>query len=1076
MSNRALWFETHLLGDRAGRRARDAAVALGEVVHERFLAIGDELAVESAVVAQQFYRHAAVIWETLGEADFERWVRIGVDHLRGDAVPRDMALAHFTVVPKAVGRCGLDALQRWGELAQHLARTSRRLASTFLTTTAPLLGKIPVPHFDAWVQEGLRLFGTSGWRGEFLAQAYLNAASHALPLLGAADLTLWADLGVALLPVIKETQFFAPLPDGLGLLAGAERNRFLAAVLQMARVSPKAALTVYRELPPAIRRVHLSHRGKLVEIFHSGASAAAEDLAELSPVAGALVHDLPRAQRAAALDLAVHIAQRFPAASAAALRSLPAAHEIAGADPLPAWAQRGLEVAADNPEAGVAYFALQSRTSLKVLEAASTAVTLNEVQGLLRKLIQMLSGQPATLRSADGSSLRPPLEEWPLEGEVAVPLRLDVFPTHEDNVAVYRFVAAQLAGRRSHGTYDVRLPDGCSSLVAHLEDEKHPPLLEPLFRLAEGFRIAAALGREYAGLRAEQRQLARRILARLPGDRLPSQSELLDALLMWLLGGDTIQGPPSATPPATPPVMPVWLRAMAGLVAPCVAPLAASGATADDSLTIAHLLAAELARSADADLQAALTAQPNDALGGEALIDHYLYDYDAEGDAPAVVGDGDTATSSDEPLGLPEDTKLQLQDEQEDSQGPTTPLSAEALQQLLEAGADLRLKQGYNDDVEGLGLYISDLLGKVPAEQLQDLKRLLYEGEKTQRTVPRRWIENRGSGASFYYDEWDYHIEDYRQRWCRLREVATESDSGEFFHQTLLEYSALIPEVRRQFQKIRPEMYRVVRGLEDGEDFDLNAVVNARVDRRARLAPSSKLYTARVREERDVATLFLIDMSASTDEPLEKAPPTARLADDDTGRDDILGQFPTAPGHNRQRRIIDVTKEALVIMAEALEEIGDNYAIYGFSGHGRQNVEFYLVKSFNESLSPAVQGRIGALEPKRSTRMGTALRHATEKLSGVTSRARHIILLSDGFPQDFDYGQDRRSNVYGLRDTTVALRECEAAGITPFCITVDKAGHDYLREMCDGSRYMVIDDIASLPRELPKIYQRVVGP
>ena len=114
-----------------------------------------------------------------------------------------------------------------------------------------------------------------------------------------------------------------------------------------------------------------------------------------------------------------------------------------------------------------------------------------------------------------------------------------------------------------------------------------------------------------------------------------------------------------------------------------------------------------------------------------------------------------------------------------------------------------------------------------------------------------------------------------------------------------------------------------------------------------------------------------------------------------------------------------------MIMAEALEEIGDAYAIYGFSGHGRTNVEFYLVKSFNESLSATVKGRIGALEPKRSTRMGTALRHAIEKLASVTSRSRHIILLSDGFPQDFDYGQDRRSNVYGLRDTTVALREAK---------------------------------------------------
>jgi nitric oxide reductase NorD protein len=88
----------------------------------------------------------------------------------------------------------------------------------------------------------------------------------------------------------------------------------------------------------------------------------------------------------------------------------------------------------------------------------------------------------------------------------------------------------------------------------------------------------------------------------------------------------------------------------------------------------------------------------------------------------------------------------------------------------------------------------------------------------------------------------------------------------------------------------------------------------------------------------------------------------------------------------------------------------------------------------------------------------------------VPSRARHLILLSDGFPQDFDYGEDRRSNVYGLRDTTMALREAAAAGVQTFCITVDRAGHDYLREMCDAKRYLVIEDIAALPRELPKIY------
>jgi nitric oxide reductase activation protein len=258
--------------------------------------------------------------------------------------------------------------------------------------------------------------------------------------------------------------------------------------------------------------------------------------------------------------------------------------------------------------------------------------------------------------------------------------------------------------------------------------------------------------------------------------------------------------------------------------------------------------------------------------------------------------------------------------------------------------------------------------------------------------------------------------------------------------------------VRRQFQRIRPEMYRSIRGLEDGEDFDLNATIDARIDVRARRAPSTRLYRSRVREARDVATLFLLDMSASTDEPLAPA-----------GTDGRAG-----------RRIIDALREALVIMTEALDELGDAYAIYGFSGQGRGNVEFYLVKGFAERLGPAVKGRIGGITPRRSTRMGAALRHATRKIAAVGARAKHLMLLSDGFPQDDDYGEDRRSHVYGIRDTAAAMREADVAGITPFCITVDRAGHDYLREMCDAARYMVIDDIAALPRELPKIYRRVV--
>jgi nitric oxide reductase NorD protein len=421
------------------------------------------------------------------------------------------------------------------------------------------------------------------------------------------------------------------------------------------------------------------------------------------------------------------------------------------------------------------------------------------------------------------------------------------------------------------------------------------------------------------------------------------------------------------------------------------------------------------------------------------------------------------------PPDAPELPPLALDPETDEREGGT-PLSPEELKALLDAGVNLQIRQGKSDTITPQGLYISDLQGKLPQngahEQVApDSGAVVVSGQR------RR---EREEGVTFFYDEWDYQIADYRSRWCRLRELVLVGDAGEFFSKTLTDNAALTPAVKHEFQRIRPEQYRVIRGLEDGDDFDLNAVVTAASDLRARVSPSAKLYTTRRQIERDVAALFLLDMSASTDEPV--VPIVRQYVDE--AQDDWLTLWKKRPAipSAKPRRIIDVTKEALVLMAEALEEIGDSYAIYGFSGQGRNNVEFYHVKSFVEVLSPTVKGRIGAIEPKRSTRMGAALRHALEKLKDVACRVKLLILLSDGFPQDMDYGSDRRSITYGIRDTMMALREADRAGVLTFCLTVDKAGHDYLREMCEPSRYLVLEDVASLPTELPKVYQRYIRP
>ncbi|HZP42241.1 MAG TPA: VWA domain-containing protein [Candidatus Binatia bacterium] len=995
----------------------------------RAIAAGYErLAAVSRAVAERYATHAEAAWARFGPGGFARWLAAGESLGAGDAPVVDTAVAFFDVAPAAFGPGGADTAVAWAAAGRRVAGASRRLAAAYVAGTVGVLGCADAAaRLAAWADAGLGLDAGYGWRGAFLAQALFDGGPEVAARLAPSEYAAWAETGALLASVVKEREFFARLPAGVAAWTDGERAAFLRLLRGLAGASPRAARAVLDGLPGAVARLDPDVRAALLGVLAAVGPGAPAPLAELVPVVGAVVQGVARAARLAALAAVGEVARAFPEAALAALRQLPRIHESADASRVRRWFDTGLAVAEGNAAVARAYFALESRTSTRVLGAASTAATLEETQGVWRKVVQMLSGAPAQLLPTDGCSLRPPLAADPAGRELPLPARIDLLPTHEENCRLYRFLAAVQAGRREFGTYDV------PALGATLRDADAPELLEEMFLLADGVRVHHRLARAYPGLAADARFAGTRVLARAAAGPAPARTGVVDALFAVVLAG----APRAAWPAWLPPDVATAALAL-------LAPLAAPGATAEDALRVARALVAALTPPAARRSRRQAEAE-SVALGDLGLLDPGSYGDDggpgADGLAPRVpVLPGEAE--------LPEGLRLALDGEGDEPPGAGRPLSLDELRRLLAAGAAIGQGTGEGDDAAGLP--ITDLVGKIPAEQLEALRRLLARGDDGARRPARRADRDEtDDGPSFLYDEWDDVIRDYRDRWCRLREVEIAADSGEWFNAALLEYGALIPEVRRQFQRIRPETYRTIRGLEDGEDFDLGAVIDARSERRARRAPSTKLYRSRAREARDVATLFLVDMSASTDEPVA-----------------------TAAGAGR--RIIDITKAALVVMTEALGALGDAYAIYGFSGQGRANVEFYPVKAFAEAMSPAVKARIGGIEPKRSTRMGAALRHATAKMAAVASRSKHLILLSDGFPQDVDYGDDRRSHAYGIRDTAVALREAEAAGITPFCITVDRAGHDYLREMCDAHRYVVIDDVTALPHELPKIYTRLL--
>ncbi|MGZ9275189.1 MAG: VWA domain-containing protein, partial [Nitrospira sp.] len=298
-----------------------------------------------------------------------------------------------------------------------------------------------------------------------------------------------------------------------------------------------------------------------------------------------------------------------------------------------------------------------------------------------------------------------------------------------------------------------------------------------------------------------------------------------------------------------------------------------------------------------------------------------------------------------------------------------------------------------------------------------------------------------GAVKAVRYHEWDAAIQDYRMNWCRVVEREALEGSSDFVEATLAAQGGTVRLLRRYFESLRPPGLRRLAGQLDGEDLDMDAVIGRLADLAAGIEPSERIYVRREKRERDVAAAFLVDLSGSTSRQVDQG-----------------------------RRIIDVEKQGLVLLCEALTAIGDQFAVYGYSGQGRHQVDFVVVKGFDEPVTGRAGAKLGGIVPLQQNRDGAAIRHATSKLLARQAKTRILVVLSDGRPLDDGYKED-----YSLEDTRMALREARARGIEPVCITIDKQADPYLRRMYGDVRYVVIDRVEGLPEKLPRIYHRLTA-
>ena len=420
---------------------------------------------------------------------------------------------------------------------------------------------------------------------------------------------------------------------------------------------------------------------------------------------------------------------------------------------------------------------------------------------------------------------------------------------------------------------------------------------------------------------------------------------------------------------------------------------------------------------------------------------------------------------------------MKLKGEMGSGDAPPIPLTKEQLQELLEKSVEISINELMDMDLaESSGMFLDNLLKEVNSVQGDRPEGQQAMGDDS--TGGEDDGELPVESRSFYYDEWDFRAADYKPRWCRVQEQRGDVGDIGYYNTTLHDHSQLVRETRKQFEMLRPEMFRKMKRLTDGEDYDLDAVIEWYTEKIAGATTETKLFYRRNKVERDVAVAFLLDVSASTDEEIQKH--QDRRQDDQFDDDprkylSWWAQRRAEAARHPGKRIIDLEKEAVVLLIEALEAIGDKYGVYGFSGYGRDNVEFFVYKDMDEPFTDRTKERIDKIAPVRSTRMGPAIRHCIWKLQNTDAKVKILMLLSDGRPQDHGYGRDRTEKEYAIHDTKMALTEAKREGMVPFALTVDRAGHDYLKQMCQDMAYEVVADIESLPRRLPALYRRLTG-
>ncbi len=292
--------------------------------------------------------------------------------------------------------------------------------------------------------------------------------------------------------------------------------------------------------------------------------------------------------------------------------------------------------------------------------------------------------------------------------------------------------------------------------------------------------------------------------------------------------------------------------------------------------------------------------------------------------------------------------------------------------------------------------------------------------------------------APYHYQEWDYQVQLYRPDWATVYERrATRGDADEI-DRILVNYRSVAHKIKHIIDRLSPQGVQRERNLEDGDEIDINAAVDAMIAIRMDVQPDTRITMRNVIKNRDLAVTVLLDLSESTNETI----------------------------NGSDKTVLELTREAATLVCTAISGIGDPFAVHGFASEGRHDVHYYRFKDFNEKFDHQVKARLNGMKGGLSTRMGAAMRHAGRHLLKQPERRKLLLLVTDGEPADID----ERDPQHLRHDTRKAVDELYSKGILTYCLTLDPNADTYVKRIFGANNYTIVDHVDRLPEKLPTLF------